>query len=73
MQNLEDQLGNKRALENRFEYQISQDITSQNTFTVTQLKDIFLGFPIEDAQDDARLLAEAKRSLSINAGSSIVT
>jgi adenine specific DNA methylase Mod len=73
MQALEETLRNKREIENRFNYNIIADIISQNTFSTDELKDIFLNFPIEDAQDDAKLLAEAKQNLSINDGSSIVT
>jgi hypothetical protein len=73
MQALEDNLGNKREIEKRFDYNITQDIISENTFTSNQLKEIFLGFPIEIIQDDSRLLSEVKQSLSINNGASIVT
>jgi len=73
MQDLEQTLGSKRDLENRFHYHIEQDVISESSFTVTQLEDIFLGFPIESIQDDAELLAEIKDNLSINNGSNIVT
>jgi len=73
MQALEDTLGNKRDLENRFDYNIAEDIISQTTFTTSELENIFLGFPIVPVQDDARLLSEVKNQLSINNRNSIVT
>jgi hypothetical protein len=73
MQALEDTLGNKRDLENRFNYNIAEDIISQSTFTTSELENIFLGFPIVPVQDDARLLSEVKNQLSINNRNSIVT
>lgn len=73
MQALEDELGNKRNLENLFHYEISTDIIEKTNFTTKELENIFLEFPLEDAQEDARILAEAKRNLSINNGSTIVS
>jgi hypothetical protein len=73
MQTLEVELGNKREIETRFDYNILQDITNSTTFTTQQLKEIFTGFPVDQAKENARLLAQAKKELSINNGSSIVT
>jgi hypothetical protein len=73
MNSLELSLGNKRALENHFDYNITQDIILQDTFTQEQLTDIFIDFPIEILQDDASTLAETKQTLSLNNGSNIIT
>lgn len=73
MEDLETTLKNKRAIERRFDYNITQQIVTTNSFTVTQLKDMFVSFPIESSQNIAKDLAQEKQKLQVNSGSSIVT
>lgn len=73
MQGLETDLQNKRAIEKRFDYNITQDIVLRNTFTPNELKDIFLDFPIIPAENNEKTLEEAKKNLEINNGSNIVS
>ena len=73
MVDLEQELWNLRAIENLFHYNIVQDITDKSTFTTWELKEIFTGFPLEDVQDEAKLLAEVKQNLTVNGGSNVVT
>ncbi len=73
MQKLEKTLGNKRTLENRFLYNISEDIVLKNTLTPSKVKNIFLAFSIGDAQKNAKLLSKVKQALTINGGKNIVS
>jgi len=70
---LQQELWNMREIENRFNYNIIKNITTQSDFTPEQLKNIFINFPLTQAQEDSRILQEVKQNLSINNGSNIVT
>jgi len=72
-QRIQDELWSQRTLDNYINYNIAQNIIDTNFSTSQELEQIFIWFPIEQAQNQAEILSRVQRELSPNAGNTIAT
>lgn len=66
LQNIQTELGNQRALETLFDYNIAQDILDASSMNTQDLENLFLNFDIQTRENDAKILEAAKNKLTVS-------